>query len=72
METWAGNMGLIEILIEIFMLCRNLPSGPNHRGSLQKNKAFSEDNQLLTANFHANLDEINPDMIQFTKRWNWK
>ena len=34
--------------------------------------AFPEGNNLFAGDFHANLDETNADMIQFTKRWNWK
>ena len=33
---------------------------------------FSERNQLFAGDFRANLDEKNADLIQFTKRWNWK
>ena len=33
---------------------------------------FSEGNQLFADDFHANLDEANADMVQFTKKWNWK
>ena len=29
-------------------------------------------NKLFAADFRANLDETNTDMVQFTKRWNWK
>ena len=29
-------------------------------------------NKLFAADFCANLDETNTDMVQFTKRWNWK
>ena len=29
-------------------------------------------NKLLAGDFRANLDETNADMVQFTKRWNWK
>ena len=60
------------ILIEIFMLCSNLPRGPKHRGSFFKNMAFSEGNQLFAGDFHTFLDEINASMLQFTKKWNWK
>ena len=49
-----------------------LPSGPKHRGSLQKKKKETEGNNLFARNFRANLDETNIDMVQFTKRWNWK
>ena len=34
--------------------------------------AFSEGNQLLAVDFHAALNEINADVIQFTNKWNWK
>ena len=34
--------------------------------------AFPEWNKLFAANLRANLDETNADMVQFTKRWNWK
>ena len=33
------------------MLCFNLPSGPKHRGCLQKNIAFPEGNNLLADDF---------------------
>ena len=34
-----------------------LPSGPKHRGSLQKKKKETEGNNLFARNFRANLDE---------------
>ena len=34
--------------------------------------AFPEGNKLFVGDLHANLDETNADMIQFTKRWSWK
>ena len=46
--------------------------GGKHRGSLQKNMAFPEGNELFAGDFRANLDETNADMVQFTKRWNWE
>ena len=33
----------------------------------KKNKAFHEGNKLRAGDFRANLDETNPDMVQFTK-----
>ena len=39
------------VLIETFMLCWNLPSGPKHRGWLQKNIAFPEGNKLFAGDF---------------------
>ena len=40
--------------------------------SKQKKNAFAEGNKLFEGDFRANLDETNVDMVQFTKRWNWK
>ena len=34
--------------------------------------AFPEGNKLFTSDFRANLDEKNPDMVQFTRRWKYK
>ena len=34
--------------------------------------AFSEENELFTGDFRANLDEENADMAQFKNRWNRK
>ena len=35
--------------------------------------AFPEGNKgIVASDFRANLGEINADMVQFTKRWNWK
>ena len=40
------------VLIEIFMLCGSLPSGPKHRGWLQKtNIAFPTGNRLFEGDF---------------------
>ena len=39
------------VLIEIFMLYQNLPSGPKHQGWLQKNIAFPEGNKLFAGDF---------------------
>ena len=38
----------------------------------KKKMTFSEGNKLFAGDFRANLDETNADMVQFTKRWNWK
>ena len=38
----------------------------------KKNMAFPEGNKLFAGDFRANLDETNADMVQYTKRWNWK
>ena len=56
------------VSMKISMLYSNFPSGPKHRGSLQKDMAFSEGNQLFAGDFPANMDERNADMVKFTKR----
>ena len=65
LETWT-------VLIEISILSWNLPNGLKHRGSLFNKMAFSEGNQPLESDYHALVDEINPGMLQYTKKWNWK
>ena len=54
------------------MLCWNLLSGQKNWGSYQKNMAFPGGNKLFAGDLRANLDETNVDMVQFTRRWNWK
>ena len=44
----------------------------NTRDDFKKNIAFSEGNKLFAADFQANLDETNADMVQFTKIWKWR
>ena len=34
--------------------------------------AFSEGNQQFAGDFRANLDDLTANMVQFTKKWNWK
>ena len=34
--------------------------------------AFPGGNKLFAGDFLANLDEAKADMVQFTKRWDWK
>ena len=33
---------------------------------------FPEGDKLFADNFLVNLDKTNADIVQFTKRWNWK
>ena len=63
-ESWSGSTILVEILIVLLKI--------SDRRSLQTNIAFSEGNQLFAGDFRANLDETNPDMALFRKRWNSK
>ena len=39
-KKWKDNLETRTVLIEISMLCWNLPSGPKHRGSLYKKHGF--------------------------------
>ena len=67
-KKWKDSLNVISVL------CWNLTSGPEHRGSLQKKHylAFPEGNKLFAGDLPANLDETNADMVHLTKRWNWK
>ena len=40
--------------------------------TLKKIMALPEGYKLFGGDLRANLDETNADMVQFTKRWNWK
>ena len=44
----------------------------NTGDNFQKNIAFPNENKLFAGDFCANLDETKTDMVQFTKKWNWK
>ena len=45
------NLETQAVLTEIVTLCWNLPSGPKHRGWLQKNIAFPKGNRLFAGDF---------------------
>ena len=45
---------------------------PKTLGIPSKNMAFPKGNKLFAGDFRANMYETNADMVQFTKRWNWK
>ena len=57
-------METLAVLIEIFMLRWNLPSGPKRSGLLQSKHCFSYKNKLFAGDFFTNLDETNVDMVQ--------
>ena len=42
------------------------------RTTSEKNIAYPEGNELFAGDCRAKLDGANADMVQFTKRWNWK
>ena len=43
-----------------------------HGGSILKNMASSEGDQLLAADFHAIVDKIEADILQIANKWNLK
>ena len=45
---------------------------PKTPGMTSKSITFPEGNKLFAGDSHANLDKTKADMVQFTKRWNWK
>ena len=45
---------------------------PKTIGIPSKNMAFPKGNKLFAGDFRANMYETKADMVQFTKRWNWK
>ena len=61
-------MGRLNRTLDIL----KFPSGPKHRVSLLKNMTFTKGNQLFVGDFHLVLDKINADILQFTKKSNWK
>ena len=58
------------IYIETSLVSWSLPEGPKHRGSILRNIASSEGDQLLAGVFLAIMDKIEADMFQIAKRWN--
>ena len=58
--------------IEISSVSSNLLNGPKHQGSILRNMASSEGDQLLVGSFHAIMDKIEADILQIAKTWNWK
>ena len=45
---------------------------PKTPGSMLKNVASSEGDQLLAEAFHAIMDEIEADILRIAKKGNWK
>ena len=66
-KRWSGTR---DVYIEISLVSWNLPNGPKHWGSILRNMASSEGDQLLKGAFHAILDKIEADILQIAKKWN--
>ena len=56
------------VYIEIPWVSGNLPNAPKHRGSILKNIASSEGNQLLAGAFHAIMGKIEAGILQIAKK----
>ena len=57
-----GYIAILYGYVEIYWAAQSTED------ELKKNISFHEGNKLYA--FLANLDEINADLAQFTKRWN--
>ena len=58
--------------MEMSVVSRNLSKSPKSWGSILKNIASSEGDQLLAVAFHAIIDKIEADILQTAKKFNWK
>ena len=65
-KKWKDSLITRIILIEISIILK-FTKQPKISGSLYKNMAFSEENQLLAGDFHAVRDKINAARLQFTR-----
>ena len=61
-----GHLNRNLCYVEIYRAAQN--TGDHFK----KNIAFPKGNKLFAGDFCANLDGTNADIVQFTKRWNWK
>ena len=59
----------IKIYVEIYREAQN--TGYHFKKTWLSLKRM-KGNKLFAGDFRANLDETNADMVQFTKRRNWK
>ena len=66
------NLETRVVHIKCLTICWNSPNKPKHLESFFKNMACTKGNQLFLVDFHAILDKIETDMLQITKKWNWK
>ena len=71
-KKWKDSPETRGVLIEISKLCWSLPRVPKQQGLLQKKYAICWRDKLFAGDLRVNLVEKNADMVQITKRWNWK
>ena len=69
MERESGNTGRLNGNLYVMLKFTERLKTP---GITSKKMAFPGGNMLLAGVFRAILDVTNADMVQFTKRWNWK
>ena len=56
------------VYIEISLVSWNSPNDPKHWGSILKNMASSEGDQLLAGAFHAIMGKIEAGILQIAKK----
>ena len=60
------------VYTEISVVSWNLPNILKYRGSILRNMASFEIDQVLAGAFHVIMDKIEADILQIAKLWNWK
>ena len=60
------------VYTEISVVSWNLPNILKYRGSILRNMASFEIDQVLAGAFHVIMDKIEADILQIAKKWNWK
>ena len=68
----SGNTGSLNRNLYAMLKFNEQAKTPVINSKKQKKHSFPKGNKLFLGDFCANLDETNPNMVQFTKRWNWK
>ena len=67
-KKWKDSLETEAVHIEILLLSWNLTNGPKHQGSILKNMANSEGDQLLAGGFHAIMGKIDAGILQIAKK----
>ena len=58
------------VYTEILVVSWNLPNILKYRGSILRNMASFEIDQVLAGAFHVIMDKIEADILQIAKKWN--
>ena len=67
-KKWKDSLETQAVYIEIPSVSWNLLNGQKHQGSILKNMASSEGNQLLAGAFHAIMGKIETGILQIVKK----